>query len=98
MQWSTSTVLQDTMQRVRAAGLYCAPLDTLPTLHDVDTGQDLAAWLAAAPSNHVLVPVACAALAGAGRDARPGDQTGSHPAGTPCSRPDKGSLTNCMSE
>ncbi len=62
MQWSTSTVLQETLQRAACHGLRCAPVDTLPMLRDVDTRDDLAAWLATAPRDHVLVQGARAAL------------------------------------
>ena len=39
IKWSTSTVLQETLQQARATGLDCAPTATLPTLQDIDTIQ-----------------------------------------------------------
>ena len=34
--WSTDTVLANTLEKVKLAGLSLAPLDTLPSLLDVD--------------------------------------------------------------
>lgn len=36
MEWSTSSVLRETVARAEAAGLRLAPLATLPTLQDID--------------------------------------------------------------
>ncbi len=42
--WSTASVLADTLTDAARLGLRVAQL---PTLHDVDTAADLAAWRAA---------------------------------------------------
>jgi glycosyltransferase A (GT-A) superfamily protein (DUF2064 family) len=47
VRWSTSHALGDTVARLKARDLSCAPLDTLPTLRDIDTANDLRAWLRA---------------------------------------------------
>lgn len=44
IQWSTSSVLEASLANARRAGLAVAPL--LPVLRDIDTIEDLAAWLA----------------------------------------------------
>jgi len=44
IEWSTSSVLEGTLQRAEAAGMRVAPQDTLPMLQDIDTVDDLRAW------------------------------------------------------
>jgi hypothetical protein len=43
--WSTSQVLQQQVAAAEACGLTLAPLDTLPTLQDIDVMQDAVTWL-----------------------------------------------------
>lgn len=45
IRWSTATVAERTMERLRASGRKYA---TLPGLRDIDTADDLAAWMAGA--------------------------------------------------
>lgn len=47
IEWSTASVLGDTVAAAQRHGLSVAPLDTLPTLLDVDTTEDLRRWCAA---------------------------------------------------
>mmetsp|Transcript_14809 Transcript_14809/g.31820 ORF Transcript_14809/g.31820 Transcript_14809/m.31820 type:complete len:224 (+) Transcript_14809:46-717(+) len=44
VRWSTSDVLQSTVDNAAAAGIRVAPVDTLPTLRDIDTVEDLREW------------------------------------------------------
>ncbi|WP_254245048.1 TIGR04282 family arsenosugar biosynthesis glycosyltransferase [Hymenobacter sp. BRD67] len=46
--WSTATVLPDTLADAARLGLRVAQL---PTLHDVDSAQDLATWRGAAKAS-----------------------------------------------
>ena len=64
--WSTSTVLRDSVAAANGAGLRVAPVDALPTLRDVDTRDELAAWVreAEARGGHPLIRVAEETLAG----------------------------------
>ena len=62
LQWSTATVLASSLALALEAGLRVAPLDTLPTLLDVDTRQDLQAWVSRSTAAHPLHAHACAAL------------------------------------
>ena len=64
--WSTSTVLRDSIAAANGAGLRVAPVDALPTLRDVDTRDELAAWVreAEARGGHPLIRVAEETLAG----------------------------------
>jgi hypothetical protein len=64
--WSTSTVLRDSVAAANGAGLRVAPLDALPTLRDVDTRDELAAWVreTEARGGHPLIRVAEETLAG----------------------------------
>lgn len=48
IRWSTATVAERTMERFRASGRKYA---TLPGLRDIDTADDLAAWMAGAASS-----------------------------------------------
>ncbi|KAA6420145.1 MAG: hypothetical protein FRX49_09808 [Trebouxia sp. A1-2] len=41
IEWSSDKVLQQTLQQAKALQLNVAPLDTLPTLEDIDTLQTL---------------------------------------------------------
>jgi hypothetical protein len=63
--WSTATVLSESVVKARALDLDVAPLDALPTLADIDTVGDLAAWCARATlgSGHSLLPTARHVLA-----------------------------------
>lgn len=48
VQWSSASVLQDTLAAAaRIPGLRAAAVSALPTLQDIDTVQDVAAWLGA---------------------------------------------------
>ncbi len=62
--WSTPGVLAATLAAARAAGLRVAPAETLPTLADIDTADDLRAWAAQGPgpTPHALRAPALAAL------------------------------------
>jgi rSAM/selenodomain-associated transferase 1 len=44
IKWSTPTVLRDSLVAAKSAGLMPAHENTLPTLRDVDTLEDVAAW------------------------------------------------------
>lgn len=48
IEWSTPSVLAVSLSLSRDAGLRVAPLDTLPTLTDIDREEDLRAWLQSA--------------------------------------------------
>ena len=61
--WSSPTVLAVSLSLAQGAGLQVAPLDTLPTLMDIDQMEDLVAFLARARPDHPLQAAACAALA-----------------------------------
>ena len=39
IEWSTGSVLTETLARASAAGLTVAPLHTLPTLRDIDVAE-----------------------------------------------------------
>lgn len=55
MEWSTSRVLEQTLQRAAAAGVSVAPPDTtLPTLRDMDTVADVRLWLDGSEPSHPL--------------------------------------------
>lgn len=43
--WSTDSVLKDTVRAAEAVSVNLAPLDVLPMLQDIDTLEDLQAWL-----------------------------------------------------
>jgi glycosyltransferase A (GT-A) superfamily protein (DUF2064 family) len=59
IEWSTSRVLKQTLQRASESGLSVAPGATLPTLADIDTVQDVRAWLQRSTESHPLhAPVA----------------------------------------
>lgn len=62
VQWSTAAVLAQNAAAVKAAGLRLAPLDTLPTLRDIDTAEDLRAWAAAAAGDSELLRLATTIL------------------------------------
>jgi hypothetical protein len=47
--WSTETVCQRQLDNAARLGLDVAPLGTLPVLRDIDTAQDLSAWLSSLP-------------------------------------------------
>lgn len=36
IQWSTESVLENSVKQAQACGLRVAPIDTLPTLQDID--------------------------------------------------------------
>lgn len=60
--WSTGTVLARNASNAQGLGLTVAPLDTLPTLADIDTEEDLRRWLGG-PSSGARTPHPVAALA-----------------------------------
>ena len=45
VEWSTAAVLQQNADNVHRAGLSLAPLDSLETLRDIDTVEDLKEWV-----------------------------------------------------
>ncbi|KAK9848935.1 hypothetical protein WJX84_003401 [Apatococcus fuscideae] len=48
--WSTSDVLVNTVKQAESCGLVVAVTNNLPRLRDIDTAEDLEAWLAQAKS------------------------------------------------
>ena len=61
--WSSPTVLAVSLSLAQGAGLHVAPLDTLPTLMDIDQVEDLVAFETRAAPVHPLHAAARAALA-----------------------------------
>ncbi|GAX83437.1 hypothetical protein CEUSTIGMA_g10862.t1 [Chlamydomonas eustigma] len=53
ISWSTSTVLKDSLVKASTVHLSVAPLDTLPTLIDVDTIEDLKCWASSEPDYEI---------------------------------------------
>ncbi len=47
--WSTDSVCRRQLDNAARLGLDVAPLGTLPVLRDIDTVQDLGAWLSSLP-------------------------------------------------
>ncbi|KAK9909402.1 hypothetical protein WJX75_001737 [Coccomyxa subellipsoidea] len=45
ISWSTSSVLSESMSQAASIGLNVAPRSTLPVLRDIDTIEDLQAWM-----------------------------------------------------
>ena len=60
--WSSPTVLAVSLSLAQGAGLHMAPLDTLPTLMDIDQVEDLDAFWARARPDHPLQAAVRAAL------------------------------------
>ncbi|KAK3242929.1 hypothetical protein CYMTET_47400 [Cymbomonas tetramitiformis] len=54
IEWSTETVLQATQAAAKAANLFVAPANSIPTLQDIDTVSDLEAWYKDASKGHRL--------------------------------------------
>ncbi|KAK9816642.1 hypothetical protein WJX72_003206 [[Myrmecia] bisecta] len=46
IEWSTRDVLEHTLVRAQQSGVRVSPSNTLPTLQDIDTLQDLKSWVA----------------------------------------------------
>lgn len=57
IEWSSDKVLQQTLRQVKVLQLDVAPLDTLPTLRDIDTLQDLERWRSQSPPGHPIEAV-----------------------------------------
>eukprot|EP01062_Namystynia_karyoxenos_P070878 TRINITY_DN66270_c0_g1_i1.p1 TRINITY_DN66270_c0_g1~~TRINITY_DN66270_c0_g1_i1.p1 ORF type:complete len:267 (+),score=73.88 TRINITY_DN66270_c0_g1_i1:91-801(+) len=63
IEWSTDSVRSRTLEIARQHGLKAAPLDTLPTLRDMDLRSDLQAWHDGAAEGHPLRRTASEILA-----------------------------------